>query len=532
MERPLKIYGILHKNTKGYYIKLNKKRYNFYLNQYETFEKAKKKADEFLLEYSLINHPNIYVINDNIVEMTLKNTDQKAYFNLKDLEKVQNIKGVWRTDKISKNRPISKIDGIVFELGQYILDNTAIKYKDKNKFNCVAANLEIKTKIEHNHNLEFPFDLNRFWCPQEQQFYIKSDIWNQIKHFSQCCSQRKDLTISKPSKWFIECVNTFPIYKGCTFSKLILDFQAIIENKPKIKIKIIMASVYGSTLSRKFSLITRSSATHFNCGPEGSWNLNKIWQTEYTRKYLIETMLNTGTMRLNNYQFYNCYNLRWYIASDFPSTIAKYIYNQTQSERVLDFCSGWGGRLIGFWASNALEYVGIDPNTILKPQIYDPMLKWLQLHFRSKNKDIKIDFKNQKTKKVEFINEQAEKINYIERFGQNYFDLVFTSPPYFNTEQYSTEETQSYLQYPQKEVWMESFLFETIKRIYLSMKAKAKMIINIKMNESDENHFMKFMIKEMKFKVDPTLPNEIQFAGSRNFKNTRKNKEKLYCFLK
>ena len=58
-------------------------------------------------------------------------------------------------------------------------------------------------------------------------------------------------------------------------------------------------------------------------------------------------------------------------------------------------------------------------------------------------------------------------------------DLCFTSPPYFDTEKYSDEETQSYKKFPTKEDWVNGFLQRTIENCYNGLKGNKYMLINI-----------------------------------------------------
>ena len=58
-------------------------------------------------------------------------------------------------------------------------------------------------------------------------------------------------------------------------------------------------------------------------------------------------------------------------------------------------------------------------------------------------------------------------------------DLCFTSPPYFDTEKYSNEESQSYIKYPTKEDWINGYLNKTIENCWIGLKNQATMIINI-----------------------------------------------------
>lgn len=155
------------------------------------------------------------------------------------------------------------------------------------------------------------------------------------------------------------------------------------------------------------------------------------WDDTLNRRKLIEcTFKNKDLTIFHPLAVVNKYSYQGSRAYNFPPNIAKYIYNKYGGERVLDFCAGFGGRLLGFWHSNVKEYVGIDPNKKLK---HNEMISWLREN----------DFYNKK--KASIIYSSAEDVNYDE-LGK--FDLVFTSPPYFNSEIYSEDETQSLTRYP------------------------------------------------------------------------------------
>lgn len=62
----------------------------------------------------------------------------------------------------------------------------------------------------------------------------------------------------------------------------------------------------------------------------------------------------------------------------------------------------------------------------------------------------------------------------------NLFDIIFTSPPYFNLETYGTEPTQSSIRYPEIALWRDSFLFATLKKVIQVLKSGGVLAINIK----------------------------------------------------
>jgi len=134
------------------------------------------------------------------------------------------------------------------------------------------------------------------------------------------------------------------------------------------------------------------------------------------------------------------------------------MYDYFGAEQVLDFSSGWGDRLCGFLASDAKHYVGVDPNESLF-QGYDRMLA---------------DF-NVPNKKVELFNSCAEDVSY----GNREFDLVFTSPPYYDVERYTQESNQSWKQYKKLDNWLNNFLFQALDNAWDHLKRGGHLVVNI-----------------------------------------------------
>lgn len=103
---------------------------------------------------------------------------------------------------------------------------------------------------------------------------------------------------------------------------------------------------------------------------------------------------------------------------------------------LFDPCAGWGGRLLGTVA-NRWKYVGCEPN----PETYNNLVRLVKfLGIESS---------------VDLHNIPAELFD----FGRlNDIDVVMTSPPYFNLEQYTTDKTQSYNQWTTYEQWLGQWL--------------------------------------------------------------------------
>jgi len=80
-------------------------------------------------------------------------------------------------------------------------------------------------------------------------------------------------------------------------------------------------------------------------------------------------------------------------------------------------------------------------------------------------------------KEAIFINGCSEDITMYA--GISDADVCFSSPPYFNTEIYCEEESQSCIKYPEVEVWLDKFLEATMLNCKLILKEGGYYIINI-----------------------------------------------------
>jgi 16S rRNA G966 N2-methylase RsmD len=145
------------------------------------------------------------------------------------------------------------------------------------------------------------------------------------------------------------------------------------------------------------------------------------------------------------------------LVNQFKPSVAKGVYDFFGAKKVLDFSAGWGDRLVGFLASNAESYIGIDPNT----KLHEPYRKIVE--------------DNNRDKETKFICSPAERVDY----SNLDYDFVFTSPPYFNLEVYTNEDTQSAKKETKIDDWLNDFLFETVNRVYEGLVDGGRIAINI-----------------------------------------------------
>jgi hypothetical protein len=158
--------------------------------------------------------------------------------------------------------------------------------------------------------------------------------------------------------------------------------------------------------------------------------------------------------------WYRISNLYFSAISIFKPQIAMDIYCLYNANSVLDFTMGWGGRLIGACALNIPKYIGIDMNPNLKDP-YNKMSHFLQKH---------------STTEIELYFQDALSVDY----SKLDYDLVLTSPPYYNIETYGDDVKKT------KEEWNNSFYKPIFEKTFQHLKTGGHYCINIP-NEVYEN---------------------------------------------
>ena len=160
------------------------------------------------------------------------------------------------------------------------------------------------------------------------------------------------------------------------------------------------------------------------------------------------------------------FRLQTYIATQFKPVVAKAIYDITNAKTVLDTSCGWGDRLAGFFASDAEEYYGCDPN----PNTYQ----------RYNEQASRYNKLLSKPKKVTIWRCGAEDLPY-HKLPE--IDCAFTSPPYFATEEYNKggehEEDQSWHKFNEYDNWRDKFYLPVAEKTMNSLSNGGWMLVNI-----------------------------------------------------
>ena len=192
--------------------------------------------------------------------------------------------------------------------------------------------------------------------------------------------------------------------------------------------------------------------------------LGPIWRgINGVQKVMIEGKEELIGGELSAKSYISAFRLGTYIATQFKPVVAKAIYDITNARTVLDTSCGWGDRLAGFFASDAEEYYGCDPN----PNTYQRYQEQIATY----NKLLT------KPKIVKIWNCGAEDLPY-DKLPQ--IDCAFTSPPYFSTEEYNKggelEENQSWFKFNEYDKWRDDFYLPVAEK---TMSVSKFMFVNI-----------------------------------------------------
>lgn len=150
------------------------------------------------------------------------------------------------------------------------------------------------------------------------------------------------------------------------------------------------------------------------------------------------------------------------LCPEFQPVIVKGLFSFLNSagyktNRWLDMSAGRGSRLISS-LSLVNEYLGFDPDHCLHRNYIK------QLEFFNG------DFRTHRVVRKEFQEAKLE---------NNYWDIMFSSPPYFDLEIYSNEEEQSIKKNNNLEKWGRDFVYPSLKIIKAAIKPNGLIAVNI-----------------------------------------------------
>ena len=244
--------------------------------------------------------------------------------------------------------------------------------------------------------------------------------------------------------------------------------------------------------------------------PLDIFNNNELFKKTLRQTYKYCLKYENGIMRMNRIrQSLKVYN-GVQVVSNFRPSASKLIYELFGGSGIVwDMSSGWGGRLLGALSSfKVKKYIGTEPST----KTYKGLLE-MKDDFKYLNKDVEIHCKGSEV----FIPDK------------NSLDLCFTSPPYFDTEKYSDEETQSYIKYPSEDDWINKFMKDTLENCHYGLKKCGFLVLNIANTSSAKNieEGLLLLAKDIGFKHIKTMQLVLSAINGGGYKY-----EPIYIFKK
>lgn len=249
--------------------------------------------------------------------------------------------------------------------------------------------------------------------------------------------------------------------------KNLLKYKKVINNEPY---EILGKNSYDLKFNGKYLTICHPDKDYWNmdiitdyftqdirinCKGSGKVSQFQYW-IKYNKDYFVYILDNNWDLNMKNLSEAG-FGLNVKQCTTFKSSLVKAVIEILGSPKsVLDFSAGWGDRLIGCSASKVERYLGFDPNTDLKnghTRIINTF---------AKGKDYKVIYKPFETAE---LNQK--------------FDLVFTSPPYFDFEEYSEEKTQSMHKFNKYEKWLHNFLFVALDKSWDALNKNGHIAIHI-----------------------------------------------------
>ena len=182
------------------------------------------------------------------------------------------------------------------------------------------------------------------------------------------------------------------------------------------------------------------------------FNRTSLKKEKYVKKF-IDFYKRTNRSYPEIKVMFRLSNLYYSAVSIFKPLIAMDVYCRYQPKCVLDFTMGWGGRLVGACALNIPKYIGVDYNKNLKAP-YGKLSRFLK---KNSTTDIQLFFQD------------ALSVDY-SKFD---YDLVLTSPPYYNIETYGGNKQQS------KDDWDANIYVPIFQKTYQHLKRGGHYCLNI-----------------------------------------------------
>jgi len=277
-------------------------------------------------------------------------------------------------------------------------------------------------------------------------------------------------------------------YYSYSDSDLLKDWNALIKWNARV-------DSMASTQRVGMKLCEHFFPNFFDIENKDGNSFKSLWKADKLEKVLRWNRKSHSTPYLSELRRGIYFNYKLAKSTMYRPQMAKMVVTNLGAKRVLDPCAGWGGRMLGTIVAGA-EYVAFEPNT----ETYEGLLnlsKFLGIQ-----------------DKVRIIKDSALEMD---KYDIGEFDLILTSPPYFDLEVYSHEDTQSIKGCDTYSMWVNNFLKPLIELSISHMKqngwscwnvhnvGKMKMIDDVKVIHEEYNNRKVFSVTSSKRQTNQTV---------------------------
>ena len=233
--------------------------------------------------------------------------------------------------------------------------------------------------------------------------------------------------------------------KNITLEQAVKDFENL---KKKRFIEISNETRIGNAFLNYFTFKARLNTR----GVKGMNFFEFLENKEYHNKPYIKRLIDSQKNGSRTAILYRVYTLHCGNISLLKPVNALKVIDIFKPNCVLDFCCGWGSSLVGASALNINKFIGID----LNPQLITPLSEMRhQLKLLSKT-EIELYFTDCLLVDYSLLD----------------YDMVFTSPPYYNTEKYVGSSFKTI------EEW-DKWYIQIFSKTYKYLKPNGYFLLNI-----------------------------------------------------
>jgi hypothetical protein len=168
----------------------------------------------------------------------------------------------------------------------------------------------------------------------------------------------------------------------------------------------------------------------------------------YVQRFVDNNILKKGSLYET---LMCCYDIYFGTVTNFRPSEAHRIFTKYNPTCIVDPCAGWGGRCMAAMTAK-IPYIGFDTNTDLRPA-YDALISK-----HSQGTPAHVNFEDSAT---------AD-------FSKYTYDMIFTSPPYWNREEYRNMPN-----YKNKKDWVANFLRPMLLNSYKHLAPGGHLCMNV-----------------------------------------------------